>query len=209
MLHDRTRLLLVGGQLRRLAIHDIDTSGLFTEEFPAAPHQHEATSATVTLGGTQGSAVIDGTIRSTVVDLVGITPVPGEVWTLNLSLRGVTSTHAVTVGATESAASLAQRLANDINARAADAYTATADGTALVIANRDGDTFITRFRIQGTAAGLVDRVNPRTTSVDLNGTPAATEVWTVTVNGTDYSHAVLADDTLDDIAAALRRVASV
>src|SRR5439155_3901621 len=197
-------LITFQGQHRNLAIHDIDTSRLTTEELASAPDEHQAITATVTLGGTQGSAVLDETsLHSTVVDLSAITLAAGNVWTVRLSLRGVTSAHTVTVGAMDTAANLAQRLAADINARAADAYTAVADGAVLVITNRDGDTFITRLSGPASSAGAVDRTNPRTTSVDLNGTPAASEIWSVTVAGTRYTHTVLASDTLAKIAAAL------
>jgi hypothetical protein len=103
---------------------------------------------------------------------------------------------------------IAEALAADINMNAADAFTAVADGDVLVIVNREGDIFVTRFSVAGVEdSDADDRFTPVTTSLDLNGTPAAAEVWSVKLDdgssSSTHTHVVTSTDTLADIVQAL------
>jgi len=136
------------------------------------------------------------------------TEVVGENWTITLDDGGIPVSFTYTVEI-DTLDDIAAALADDINIYAADAFTATADGSTLVIVNRDGELFVTSLLVDATldTTGAVDRSTAVTTMLDLNGTPALSEVWTVTLdNGSIQSshlYTVGVDDTLSDIAQAL------
>ena len=188
-------LVTMQGAYRDLAIHDVDTRNLTTQELTTDPVQHEAPAATVTLGSTDGTAVVDATApRATTVDLTGKAFAAGQDWTVDVTLRGITTTHTYTVGVSDSLAHIAQMLAASINANAADVFTATNDGAVLVIVNRDGSTFATSLAIDAAPAGgvqVIDRSTPSEAMVNLDGTPAANEIWQITLDDGATTPAVL------------------
>ncbi len=134
---------------------------------------------------------------------------------MDVTLRGLTTSHSYTVGASDSLAHIAQKLADSINATGADVFSAVADGNILVIVNRDGSTFATGLKITTGAvtvdAGgvqVIDRSTPTEAMMNLDGKPAAGEVWQVTLDDGSTTPAVLrytvgVNDTLATIAAGL------
>lgn len=144
------------------------------------------------------------TPRSTTVDLGNATGVLGQVWTVKLSVRGVSTTHTYTAVGGEAAAVIAQALADHINTNAATAFTAVADGGVLVVINREGEVFATSLTLQGKAAGIVDRLTPTEATINLDGTPVAGETWRIQLSdgivATMHTADVVAGDTLVTVA---------
>jgi Ca2+-binding RTX toxin-like protein len=122
------------------------------------------------------------------------------------------------VGALDSLADVTTALAADINANAATDFTATTEGSTLVIVNRAGTVFSTEFEltlVSGELGGamVIDGSTALTTRVDLGGTPVTDETWTLTLDALTYE-VVIGDsydidgvptivDTLVEIATAL------
>jgi len=184
------------GAYRNLAIHDIDTRGLTTQE-SGTVNQHEAPTTTVTLGRTEGEMALDRDIpRASTVNLSGLS----GTFHLTISLRGVSSNHVFASGA----GSAAQGLAALINRDAADTFTATGDGDVLVIVNRDGGVFKTSLSLNGgnnLGSAVIDRSTPTETAVNLAGKPALGEVWQIklaegTSAPTIHSYTVLGNGAL-------------
>jgi Ca2+-binding RTX toxin-like protein len=210
-------IVTMQGAHRDLRIHDVDTRNLTTQASgPTA--EHEAPVTEVTLGETDGEAAVDATApRATTVDLVSKTIAAGQVWSVDITLRGISTTHSYTVLAADVAgtqaaaqAKVAQMLAASINSSAADVFTATSDGAVLVVANRDGSSFATGLRLGAANAGgvqVIDRSTPTEAMVNLDGKPAVGEIWQIALSDgittTPYRYTVLAGDTLEDIAAGL------
>jgi Ca2+-binding RTX toxin-like protein len=208
------------GAYRDLAIYDMDTRGLTTEVLGTTP-AHEALVTTVTLGGTLGVMTVPGhTPRATTVDLTQQLPVTGAVWSVQISLRGVTSVHDVVVGDSylvggitvlaDTALHLAEILAASINATAPELFTASNDGAVLVIVERNGAAFATRMQVGASSLGVqdIDRFSPNVAALALTGQAAAGEVWSVTLSDgattpTLLQVLVTATDALEDIARGL------
>ncbi|MFA5123537.1 beta strand repeat-containing protein [Zavarzinia sp.] len=198
-----TFLITMQGAYRDLKIDDIDTRALVTRETALDPVTNEAPAAEVTLGSTLGTAVLDATApRATTVDLAATGLAASGTWSVGITLRGITTTHTFSGGATLDA--VAAGLAASINAGAADVFTATSDGAVLVVANRDGSTFATSLSRNSVNAGsvqVIDRSTPTEAMVNLDGTPATNEIWQITLDDgatgpVTLSYQVLAADLL-------------
>ncbi|MFA5123470.1 FG-GAP-like repeat-containing protein, partial [Zavarzinia sp.] len=203
-------LITFQGAHRYLAIHDIDTRLLTTQE-TAGADEHEALITSVALGRTEGFAELDPKApRATTVDLNGQTTGTAKVWSVTVSLRGVSSTHAYTAASGDSQTAIAAQLAASINASAADVFTAVNDGGVLVIVNRDGGVFKTSFTVAGVNIGVaaIDRSTPTEAAVNLTGKPATGEVWQIALSDgattpTVHGYTVAAGNTLETIAAGI------
>jgi Ca2+-binding RTX toxin-like protein len=184
-------LITFQGEHRDLVIHDIDTRLLVTQE-TGTTNEHQAPAATVTLGSTNGTLEADASApRATTIDLSAKAYAASQVWSLELALRGVTSTHQVTAGTSyvidgvtvvaNSRGNIARILAASINATAADVFAATSDGEVLVVLNGDGTAFRSALTVAGDdiPALAIDRSTPAEAAVDLGGTPAVGEVWSI------------------------------
>ena len=203
-------LLTFQGAYRDLSIHDIDTRLLTTQEGTGAS-EHQALVTTVTLGRTDGEVAVDAkSPRATTVDFTGRAVVTGELWSVTVSLRGVSSTHSYQAASGDTLQAILRLLAGSINDSAADVFAAGNDGDVLVIVNRDGGVFKTTASVgpSGLTVTSIDRSTPTEAAIQLSGKPAAGEVWSITLSTsagtpTVHSFTVLAGSTLDSIAAGL------
>ena len=141
--------------------------------------------------------------------------VAGETWYVLLAADDV-SAHGYLVTADQALSEIAAGLAADINTNAAADFTAIVDGEKLLIVNRAGEDFTTSFEIGlvdgSTGGSMAIDAAAATRSVDLGGTPAAGEEWTVSLTTnpdtpseikTTYGYEVSDIDTPEDIAAAI------
>ena len=205
------------GVYRNLTIADIDTRGLNTQALGSTTAQQQAIVASVTLGATQGVFEMEArNPRATLVNLDQLTATPlvvGEVWQIEISLRGVTSLHAVTIGASSTLDDVARLLADSVNASASDNFSATHTGAVLVIVNRDGTAFKVSLQVGLNDVGsskTIDRSTAYELAVRLAGTAKAGEVWSLVLTDSEtllpsqpMLYTVQATDTVDSIAAAL------
>jgi hypothetical protein len=174
--------------------------------------------ATVSLGRTAGLMEVDveAPRAVTLISPRGLAVQVGETWTVQISLRGQSTTHSTMVVSGDTRASIAGRLASLINAEAADVFTATSDADAdgmLVVVNRDGAPFKVTLAVPGETIGVetIDRSTPLETALNLSGTPVAGEVWKVILGDgattpTVHSFLVGGGASLQTIAAGLAAV---
>ena len=138
------------------------------------------------------SFVIDpATADTTTVSLSGVAVV-NEIWTITLTLGGVAMTFSHTVGSSDTLASIATALATAINTsllpEAAD-FSATTEGSALLIVNRAGAAFGITAAVDPAVSlvptSIVSNDPSKTFALTavLNGLPGLSETWSVTLNG--------------------------
>ncbi|MFA5123855.1 hypothetical protein, partial [Zavarzinia sp.] len=142
------------------------------------------------------------------IELVGA-PLLGETWTVAL---GGPLSYSYIAARDDSLAIVARALATQINndPNASD-YVASVEGNRLVVVNVAGavTAAVTVSAADGSAAAsqntelVADATQRDAWTATLAGAPAVGEVWRVTVDGIHYDHAVAADETTADIAAAL------
>jgi subtilisin-like proprotein convertase family protein len=157
---------------------------------------------------------IETDVTTTSVLLSG-TPMIGDTWTVTVNGIGynviVGNTYNTVVVDTleEIAAEFAAQInADDINL--AD-FTASTDGSALVIVNRAGDAFVTIFDItlaaSGSVGSMVVAYHDATTVAQLSGVVEADDEWNIYFSIDpavfSYSYVAAEGDTLTDISAGL------
>jgi hypothetical protein len=111
------------------------------------------------------NAPVAGT--AAVVNLTAATLFAGEVWTVFLDDGTFATTHVHVVGQGETLADLARELANSIVSSGVVTFTATTDGTRLIIANLAGQQFTTQLEV--TPAGQVSIVETRKFNTPVAG----------------------------------------
>jgi Ca2+-binding RTX toxin-like protein/phage tail sheath gpL-like len=147
-------------------------------------------------------------VQSTTVSLSG-TPGTGEIWQVTVDGQ----THSVMVGDTvnsvevDTLAEIATALADAIRGDDANlvTFSAAGDGAILVIVETANNTFTTTFNVVP-ANGYSINNTPFVHTFDLGGTPAANEVWSVTLDAATVSHTVTAGQTADDVASRLAQL---
>ncbi len=165
-------------------------------------------------GYTSGSVVVDAaTAIAATAQLTGL-PAEGEVWSILLSNGDgseLLSTHSYIAGETDDVPAVALALATDINAAATDDFTATVEGSTVLIVNRSGVAFTTDVQItpvrRPAGSMVTDAATATTTTAQLGGLAVEGVVWSIMlgIDGVtnEFSYMVNAGDTLADIAAAL------
>ena len=173
------------------------TAGAFTASFTITP---------------AGAGVVDSSIAKAITIRLSGTPKTRELWAVTVD-GGTPTTIGHTVVAGDTLASIAAALAAGINSanELAD-FTATVDGTTLVLVKRTTGAFAAAFKItpalENTGGlAVVDEASGSSATVNLAGKPVTGETWRVTLKvgavSTSFSHTVMPDESLEDIAAAL------
>ncbi|MHC4427668.1 MAG: beta strand repeat-containing protein, partial [Planctomycetota bacterium] len=153
------------------------------------------------------AAIDDGTGATTLATFKGAAEV-GEVRRLTIEIDGSTLVyeHVVAGGETlaDVAAALALALTVDTTAAALD-FTAASAGQTLVLINRIGAAFATTIGRGSAPGSTIDDATATTVTVELSGTPAVTEQWTISLDGGASIHTVTIEGTptLAEVAAAL------
>lgn len=147
------------------------------------------------LAATETATYVSGA-TTTQVTLAG-TPTAGAQWIVTVD--DVTYTHTVIAG--ETLASVIADLSRQVND--ASGYSASVKGSTITILNLSGDALDVTTTLPASGSSTITPCTAKTTVVELNGTPLAGEKWTVTVDGTDYSHNVASGDTWTTVAADL------
>ena len=150
-------------------------------------------------------------------------PVDGEKWLLTLNPAGGSANpHIYYAQRGDSVRDVALALAARVNAAAG--YVASVEGDRLVLVSTA--TAAGSFSAVVTVTAADDRNSvppaagssvalvpvataPRAWTAQLAGTPLATEVWRVSLNGVDYDHTVLAGQATAEVAAALARLVTL
>ena len=176
------------------------TAGTFTQTGSITP-------SSASSGGTISQ---NTTAASSTTVTLGGASIGGEVWNLVLNDGTASQTFSYTVQP-DSLAHVAAALAIAINESAdliAADFTATAEGSTLVIVKRNGGAFTAAFTVTPLGSLLPAEISSATTAtLTLGGTPVAGEVWSLTLDDgsavTNHSYTALANDTLASIASAL------
>ena len=115
----------------------------------------------------------------------GTTLVTGDVWKVTVDATAYTHT----IAAGERLADVLNDLAAQIDAAAG--YAARVEGNAIAVSKVGGGSPAVSVQVPSYGAtASVDSTGAKTSAVTLTGTPSNGETWTVTVDGTAYSHVV-------------------
>jgi predicted RecA/RadA family phage recombinase len=147
-------------------------------------------------------------------------PAENEVWTVRLTRRSSTSTYNHTATADDTLASIRSALALAVNGDTGTtgfvaltpAFVSAlaesgpgADEATVTITSQDARSFTTEGGLTGTYG--IDSTPDTTTVVTLSGTPAADEIWSVSLTAdgitTTYQYEVQAGDTVVQVAEGL------
>src|SRR5574341_322088 len=189
------------------------TAGTFTTEVTITPASSSTSleSQAATLTSTINASLATGFAKSATL---GGTAGIGEVWTLQLkdgAGTAILSTHSHTVLAGETLAAIASVLAADINARAPNAFTATTEGSQIIIIDRTNTAFTIVLTVAPAGSVSTATPNATTTVTPVTRLPVVGELWTVTlevtINGNPtpmtstfrFGHTVSSDDTRETI----------
>ncbi|MDD5049199.1 MAG: hypothetical protein PHH09_09750, partial [Methanoregulaceae archaeon] len=162
-----------------------------------------------------GSAEISGTPVQTALDVINWSHadidlldvyVAGETWTVTLdntndgdSTNAVNYSYTAGVNITDyveqnTVNDVAEGLRRAINS--GGIYAATRSGHVISITEKTGASFSAQYGIRSTSTGGSSAWSE---TITMTGTPAENEVWTVTLDGTDYDITVLTGNDLDTV----------
>ena len=140
------------------------------------------------------SPVTDGATFAQQITFASTAPA-NSTWTISVNGTEFSSTAASSRTATQLASALAGLVNADSN------LTASASGGTILIQHDSGTTI--SVAAESTPGSIAAASAQSARQVTLSGSPAATEDWTLTVDGTPFTHSVSADTTAANVAAEL------
>ena len=145
-------------------------------------------------GGSADTTTSDAT-------LVVLSGASGGTW--NVAVTGATGSPFTATGASLSA--VATTLSASINALAdyAASFEVTGSTVTMTITRISGAVPVVTAGTTGSGSATVNTATPTSATATLSGTVANGDIWTVTVNGTEYSQAAALNDTPAILATAL------
>jgi len=149
-------------------------------------------------GALDVSAAVPATATSTVENATGTvsfdgSPGDGETW--SVTVDGTEYAH--TASGTETLTDTLTGLAGLVSGT--PGYTTFVSGDSLLVSKLLSGSLAVSAVVPPSGATAVDATTATTVTATLDGTPGDGEVWTVTVDGTDYIHTVAGTETLEQV----------